>query len=838
MDAREELVRLYRTYNPRRLKDIDEILARCKGREYAMVMALREKYARGGTSANPSFFGSSAAPWAEEPSRQTTAHEAAPAASVATALVGTAPWSSSVRPPPHFRVPDAPLYEGGTGDAAAEARALGTPMTSSCSTGAAIERAAAFASAAAASAERHRHRREMEQLIDQMCSVDVERLADRMALLAASATSQPSRAPRLQWRQSREASALEADDDRNGSEYNGRSSGELTELLRHTAVFLTFFSRCARRFLLLAEEVEEDLGAGAASAATHGTSLSLAPPLAEEPRTAIKSPPRRLRQRFHGTCDSVGNTEQMGSGAKGPSHDSGDHEDVYRCRSGGAADGDRRAWRGNDNRASSPKKSRTEHHVTIEPAPWYDEAAASAPSAATAPVHSHDARRADAAVSSGRRCPSCVRAIRQTPASPPAAPRSSTAFTPLPVTWREEDRMTSVGDRRGGSSSPSYRTTTVSPLTSPRSRHSEHSPRTPSPPRHSGRGARRSAATATAAARPHVGLRSPSAPLGSSPAATPPRPPTSPPKHGGALVLQSPPPARRRVYTWTPSSQPNRYADTCAALQSGDCVVLQPGVYYEELLLDNCGRVELTSAYPGAAVVLRPSSGLAPALRIRGACSQVELKGIVLVQGEGTETARATAKSARTGATAPAAPPSSSSSSAAPALPLLLVSNGAALQATACHFYGGAGGGVVIAGPDTRATLDLCLVSLCSFAGIYAHNHASVEVRQSRVKKCEAGLRVLQSSFHVHESTLEDNKTDGVVVYEGSQGALERSSVMNNGGNGLFLEGGAGEEVQVIASTIELNALYGVQRLRGSILHIRSSYIRDNGLLPINDEGG
>ncbi|KAG5487375.1 hypothetical protein CUR178_08461 [Leishmania enriettii] len=834
MDVREELAQLYCTYNPRRLKDIDEVLARFKGRERAMVAALREKYARNGASTNSSFLGSAPMPRATESSRQTAACEAA-----ASASVGEAHSSASVLPPPLFRNAGASLSEDATGDPAS-AVAFGTPMTPSCSSSAAIQRATAFtalAPAAAVPAERHLQRREMAQLIDQMCSVDVGRLADRVAMVAAAAPSQPSRTPRLQWRQSGEMSALEAYVDGNGSRYSCTDNKELAELLRHTAVFLNFFSRCARRFLLLAEEEEERL-AGAALATSRGASLSSAPPRSRELQTDVKAPQRCLHQRFHGTCGSKDNAEQIRSDSSRPSHDNGHHEYGYRGDRSGNGDGDKRAGCGNDNRASSSRKSRAEHQVAIESGLKHSAAPSTRPSPATAPAHSRDVGRADTAAFGHRRS-SCVRCIRQPPLPSTACPRSSTALMPLPTTGRDEDRMTSVGGRRGGSSSPTYRTTTVSPLTSPNSGLSEGSPRTPSPPRLIGEGGQPRAATAAATVRAHVGQRSPSAPLDSSPFATPPRPPTSPPRHGGALVLRSPPSqlrlARRQVYTWTPSSQPNRYAEACAALESGDCVVLQPGVYYEELLLDNCGHVEVTSAYPGAAVVLRPSSDLVPALRIRGARSQVELKGIVIVQGEGVETVRARGATAGMGTTASAAP--ALSFSAAPAMPLLSVSDGASLQATACHFYGGAGGGVVINGAHTRATLDLCLVSLCGFAGIYVHNYASVEVRQSRVKKCEAGLRVLQSSFHVHESTLEDNKTDGVVVYEGSRGVLEGSSVMNNGGNGLFLEGGAGEEVQVIASTIELNALYGVQRLRGSILHIRSSYIRDNGLLPINDEG-
>ncbi|CAG9567088.1 Right_handed_beta_helix_region/Periplasmic_copper-binding_protein_(NosD)_-_putative [Leishmania major strain Friedlin] len=788
-----------------------------------MMTALRAKYARHGASTDSSFAGSSAASWAEVLPRQTVSQTLEAAAAAPAAVDKTA--SSTPAPAPSlFRTADAPCAESASGDAppAAAFRAIITP---SC-TGRPVTEHTTTATAAAAAAARHQRHREMVQLIDQLRSVDVGRLADRMAVLSASAPSPASRTPWLLWRQGREASALEVDNDRSDGRYNDNNR-ELAELLRHTAVFLNFFSQCASRFLLLAEE-EERL-ADAALTTPEGASPSRAPPQLQERQAAVEMPQRPPHHGDHTTCGRQDNAEQMRRGAGGLPHRSGSHRHDHLCGGSSRGGNAERAARGTDTSASS-SKTHMEHPATIVSTPVHCAASSPTPSAAAAaPVHSREVDHADATVSSHHRRSSCVRGIRQLPLPSTLPPRSSSASPPPRATGQDEDRVTSVGNRGGGSRSPTYRTTTVSPLTSPKDRRSGHSPHTPSQPRYSRGGAVPRASAAATTVRAPAGQRSSSSPLESSPAATPPRPPTSPPMHGGALVVRSPPSplARRRVHTWTPSSQLNHYAAACAALQSGDCVVLQPGVYYEELVLDDCGHVELTSAYPGAAVVLRPSSDLAPALRIRGAYSRVELKGVVLVQGEWVEAE---------GAAASVAPRSSFST--APPLPLLSVSDGAALQATACHFYGGAGGGVVIAGPHTHATLDLCLISLCGFAGIYVHHGASVEVRQSKVKKSEAGLRVLQSSFYVHESTLEENKTDGIVVYEGGVGVLEGSSVMNNGGNGLFLEGGAGEEVRVIASTIELNALYGVHRFRGSTLHIRSSYIRDNGLLPISEDGG
>ncbi|AIN95126.1 hypothetical protein LPMP_010250 [Leishmania panamensis] len=830
MDVREELVQLYRTYNPRRLKDIDAILEQFKGRERAMVTALREKYTRGGASADSSFTGASAAPLAEVPSRQTVTREvaAAPPPPTAAAAVGEAPLSAPVPPPPSSTAAHLSFADRSTGEAA-----LSTFIPSPCAGSAAIGPATATA-AGTAPAERHR---EMARLIDQMCSVDVERLAGRVAMLSASAPSPSLRTPRLRWRtQSREALVLQVDGEGNAGRYSSSSSSnrELTELLRHTAVFLNFFSQCARRFLLLAEEEWGRL-AGSALTASDGAASSWVPPRMEARRTAVEVPQRSPHQGHLSTRGSKDNAEPMRSGVDGPPHDNGNHERDRWCGSSSSNNGgnDENAAPGIGTHPLSSTRARIQPNAAIVSPPEHYAGAPPTPSAVAAPVHSCDVNQAHATVSSSRRRSSCVRGIRQPSlfSSSASPPRASTGSPPLPATERG-------GDRVAGSSSPTYRTTTVSPLTSSTSRRSGHSPRTPSPPsppRHSGGEATSGASAAAVTVRTHADQHSPSLPLDDSPAATPPRPLDSPPTHGGALILRPPPAltplARRRVHTWTPSSQLNRYAAACAALQSGDCVVLQPGVYYEELVLDNCGHVELASAYPGAAVVLRPSSKLAPALRIRGARSQVELKGVVLVQGEGIE-----AKDTQMVAAASAA--LSSTFSTAPALPLLSVSDGAVLQATACHFYGGAGGGVIIAGPHTHATLDLCLISLCSFAGIYVHNGASVEVRQSKVKKSEAGLRALEASFYVSESTLEENKTDGIVVYKGSMGVLEGSSLLNNGGNGLFLEGGSGEEVRVIGSTIELNAFYGVQRSRSSTLHIQSSYIRDNGLLPISEEGG
>ncbi|GET85379.1 hypothetical protein, conserved [Leishmania tarentolae] len=835
MGVREELVQLYRIYNPRRLKDIEAIMERFKGREEAMLTALREKYARHGASTDSSFAAASTASWAEVLPRQTAPRRAEAAAGAPAAAMDVAHPSTSVSSLSPSRTTDVPCSESASGETAPSA-ACRAAVTPSCTSRAVVGHAitaTTVSDVAAAAAGRHH---EMAQLIDQMRSVDVRRLADRVATLPTSVPSWASRTPRLRWRRSRDTSALEDNDsydERYSSSSTNMSKSELVELLRHTAVFLNFFSQCASRFLLLAEE-EKQL-ADAALTTSDGASPSRALPQPQERQAAVEASRPSPHHDHHTTCSRKNNSEPMRRGTGEPPQGNGGYEQDRWSMSSNHVGSDERAVRVTDDSAAL-SKTRMQQQATIVSTLVHNGASTSTPSsAAVAPAHSLDVDHVDAAVSRHHWHSSCARGTRELSSSvlPQRLPSASLS---LRATQRDEDRVAGVGDLGGGSSSPSYRTTTVSPLTSSKSRHSGYSPHTPSPPRHCrGGAAQRASAPATTMKTP-ARHRSSSSRLGSSPAATPPHPPTSPPMHSGALVVRSPPSPleRRRVHTWVPSPQPNHYSAVCAALQSGDCVVLQPGVYYEELVLDNCGHVELTSAYPGAAVVLRPSSDLAPALRIRGACTRVELKGVVLVQGEWAETDAKAA--AQVSGAASAAPRSSLSS--APQLPLLSVSDGAALQATACHFYGGAGGGIIIAGRHTRATLDLCLISLCDFAGIYVHHGASVEVRRSKVKQSEAGLRVSKSSFYVRESTLEENRTDGIVVYGGSVGVLEESSVLKNGGNGIFLEGGTGEEVRVIASTIELNALYGVQRFRGSTLQIRSSYIRDNGLLPISEERG
>jgi hypothetical protein len=303
------------------------------------------------------------------------------------------------------------------------------------------------------------------------------------------------------------------------------------------------------------------------------------------------------------------------------------------------------------------------------------------------------------------------------------------------------------------------------------------------------------------------------------------------------------------VLYWSPDAgKANCYSPLCSTVTSGDCIVLQPGVYYENFTFAHCGRIELTSAYPGAAVVLRPFSDLEPVVTVTGADAQVTLTGIVLVQGEVGGTDDGVGVETKAGGVGVEKyethhhqhhhHKSNNSKTLTqlgkPAVPLLLVRDGAEVTATASHFYGGSGGGIVAAGHHTRVRLDLCLISLCDFAGVYLHGGASADVTQSKLKKSEVGLRVLQGSFFVSETTFEDNESDGLVIYEESLGVLERSNVLNNGGNGVFLS--SRTELRVVASTIELNALYGVQRTRGSTLHVKSSFIRDNGLLPINEE--
>ncbi|KAK7194861.1 Right handed beta helix region containing protein [Novymonas esmeraldas] len=704
MEVRDERVQLYPVHNPRRLEDVDETLRGFKGRERAMLTALREPHARNGASANSSFAGASSAVYGVVGGAHT------PAAAV----------TAADSPPPLMSTTGASAMSSAGGDPGAAA-----------------------APAAATAARDLRPRQcEMQELVRQMRSVDVRRLADRVGALAAAAAAQPSRVsrvPRLQWRRGGDVSSSASTA---GAEEEEGDGDELQALLRHIAVFLHHVAECADRFLRLAEDETRESAAAAAAAAAAAV--------------------------------------------------------VMEAGEGGETGGDRHAAAAAAAVAPS-RGDRAERDVVT--------AAAAAPRSPDAPHRSRLRRR-----------PSCVRGVRSQTAAVSVSPTTATTAT----SPRDTTPPTST-KRRGGrvdSSPPTYRAATVSPLTT-------SSPRTPSPPapphfRGAQRALRVPAATAARGADAEAarrGAHTLTAPCATSPPPSPPA--TAPPVHGGALVLRSPPPppTRRRVVSWTPSSPPSELRSACASLRHGDCVVLEPGVYHAALVLEDCGCVELASAYPGAAVVLRPSSEVEPVLSVRGSGSRVELRGIVLVQGGGTEEAEA------------AAPPPR----AAAQVPLLCISDGAAVRATAAHFYGGIGGGVVVTGAHSHATLDLCLVSLCSFAGVFARDGASVRVERSKIKKSEAGVRVLQASALLQESTVEDCRTDGVVVYQGGLAVVERCGLANNGGNGVFLDGAA--EARVTASTIELNAIYGVQRHRGSSLHVRTSHIRDNGLLPISDEG-
>lgn len=379
------------------------------------------------------------------------------------------------------------------------------------------------------------------------------------------------------------------------------------------------------------------------------------------------------------------------------------------------------------------------------------------------------------------------------------APLQSVAITTPPsLRYGEDGRIESP---------PPLRTTTLSPTTS-----SPYSMGHTSPPNVQG--------SLSEARLPVSPL--PMVALPFSVQQSPPSPQSPPPIRAGPLVSQT----ANRAYSLGPGP-----AGSCNAiglalremkLHGGDCLALQPGIYYENIVFEDCGTVEVTAAYPGAAVVLRPLSDLEPIMRVGGIGSQVLIKGIVLVQGDVmSDDGRQVPWTSRV-------------DTSVPMVPLLTVTGGADVTLSACHLYSGAGGGVVAAGAHTCVRMDLCLVSMCGFAGVYVHSNASAELRQSKIKRSEAGLRVSGGSFFFVESTAENNTTDGIVVYDNGVGVVEKSCIFNNGGNGIFLADGA--ETRVVASTVELNSLYGVQRFRGSTLHIKSSFVRDNGLLPISDE--
>jgi hypothetical protein len=862
MEVRDELVRLYATYNPKRLKDVDSLLERFKGREHVIVNALREKYMRSGAaaaaaarvssdfSANPSLLFTNVSSVLADDERGASR----------TASVSSLPGNvSGARPPAHgvpaltplTTPPPLPptrvdavarcsLDASFASDSAVSASTIPLPPPAS----AAAQAAAATASpplssnvhvncgAPSTSAARQA---EMSDLIRQMTALDVGQLAVRVEELSSRLSSASgaavSRVPRLQWR---------------GKDNRASSSSPLTPpsaatdgpdnvamVLQHTSVFVKFFANCARRYVELAQQ-ERQYWATRLQEASHR-------PIRGEATGATLPTTSGVQQR-----EPAGN---------------------------GMASTGVRAWR------DTQRDAQDEGGASRTPSPPLPaHPRADLPKLAPTATHEHDDGGPPPCASPspprphGCRSSSCVRNIRHIGGASPLS-------------------------TDGAGSPPACRTTTVSPLTSPddgtperrllrRGVNSTPTPLTFSPP-HPEKSNLRQVGHQTPPSPP-LSSSSSSSSLSSSPQPPAPHqraPQTSVLRHGGHHHLYDrseaptpppplPPPSQRttglltvtdraehpipttitttkakRVLYWSPDAgKANCYSPLCSTVTSGDCIVLQPGVYYENFTFAHCGRIELTSAYPGAAVVLRPFSDLEPVVTVTGADAQVTLTGIVLVQGEVGGTDDGVGVETKAGGVGVEKyethhhqhhhHKSNNSKTLTqlgkPAVPLLLVRDGAEVTATASHFYGGSGGGIVAAGHHTRVRLDLCLISLCDFAGVYLHGGASADVTQSKLKKSEVGLRVLQGSFFVSETTFEDNESDGLVIYEESLGVLERSNVLNNGGNGVFLS--SRTELRVVASTIELNALYGVQRTRGSTLHVKSSFIRDNGLLPINEE--
>lgn len=325
--------------------------------------------------------------------------------------------------------------------------------------------------------------------------------------------------------------------------------------------------------------------------------------------------------------------------------------------------------------------------------------------------------------------------------------------------------------------------------------------------------------------------------VGGANAGVPSRTPSPPQPESPALAIPATAAGEvGRVLPVAPAPAPaeSGAASTAAsAAKSGDCLELQPGLYYESMSLRDCGTLEVTAAYPGAPVVLRPANNLEPVLCVRGPTSCVTVRGIIFVLGDVSEEAiRAPALSAGSSVQW-----RQRQQRFAHRCPLVSVEEGAELIMEGCHLYNGGAGGLVAAGAGTVVRLRLCLVSLCAFAGVYAHSGARLELCQCRIKNSECGLRVADeaTTLHARETTVEGNTTDGVVVHGPCcVCVLERSTVGNNGGSGLFLE--TGSEARLLETAVELNAVYGVHRSRGSRLHLQRSSVRDNGLLPISEE--
>ncbi|ORC91228.1 uncharacterized protein TM35_000062330 [Trypanosoma theileri] len=248
-------------------------------------------------------------------------------------------------------------------------------------------------------------------------------------------------------------------------------------------------------------------------------------------------------------------------------------------------------------------------------------------------------------------------------------------------------------------------------------------------------------------------------------------------------------------------------------LADSDSITLQPGVYYENLSFIDSGDVELVAAFPGALVTIKPMSDLEPIIRVEGTNTRLRVSGIVFVQNDANDNTAADPE--------------------IPHKPLVAVVSAARVEFHGCQFFQGSCA-VEAIGAGTTVHLRLCVLSACSFAGVFVHHGATVVSLQCSLRLCEAGIRVAgSSSIQATETVMEANTTDGVVGYAGATVTLRRCSILRNGGNGVFL---ASDATLVLRDcTVELNGLYGIQRLQGSILHLKDSVLRDNALLPVNN---
>jgi hypothetical protein len=213
--------------------------------------------------------------------------------------------------------------------------------------------------------------------------------------------------------------------------------------------------------------------------------------------------------------------------------------------------------------------------------------------------------------------------------------------------------------------------------------------------------------------------------------------------------------------------------------KSGDVIVVHPGTYRENIVLDEID-IEIRAAYAtDQGVTIYASDSSVPCLQVLGR-------------------ARLTMSQVRLGST---------SDRQAQSVPVLCTEGGCTVDLTDCMVLGG-GGGIIASGIGTTVRMSGCTVQQSSFAGVYLKGRSTLTLRKCTFVACEVGLRVRDATFDISETDFKGCTSDGVTLHGSSRGSFTKSGMTDNKENGLMLS--PSSSVQLSTCVIRGNQQYGI----------------------------